>query len=152
MKNALFSFVRGVCYLQKRITAYFWHWYQVNYCLANNVRFLDRSTVKFNNRAYISINPKSNVLIGKAFYMNSGPESGIGTTMSKITVSEGATLQIGDYAGISSTTILVKNSVTIGNHVNVGGAVLSMTATTIVPIGVIVLTGSTMCKMPRLLQ
>ena len=121
MKNALFSFVRGVCYLQKRITAYFWHWYQVNYCLANNVRFLDRSTVKFNNRAYISINPKSNVLIGKAFYMNSGPESGIGTTMSKITVSEGATLQIGDYAGISSTTILVKNSITIGNHVNVGG-------------------------------
>lgn len=121
MKNALFSFVRGVCYLQKRITAYFWHWYHVNYCLANNVRFLDRRTVKFNNRAYISISPEANVIIGKAFYMNSGPESGIGVTPSKINVTAGATLSIGDYTGISSATILVKNSVVIGNHVNIGG-------------------------------
>lgn len=77
--------------------------------------------MKFNDHSIISINPKSNVLIGKAFYMNSGPEAGIGTTMSKISVGPEATLQIGDCTGISSTTILVKNSVVIGNHVNVGG-------------------------------
>lgn len=88
------------------------------------MRFIDRKSVKFNDHAVISINPKSSVEIGKAFVVNSGPESGIGVTMSKISVGPEATLKIGDFTGISSTTILVKNSVVIGNHVNIGGAVL----------------------------
>ena len=119
--NIFFQSTRALLYAQKRIKAMFWQWYHQRYCIASNVNFVDRKSVKFNDHSIISISPKSNVLIGKAFYMNSGPESGIGTTMSKITVSEGATLQIGDFTGISSTTILVKNSVVIGNHVNVGG-------------------------------
>lgn len=106
------------------IRSSFWQWYHTQYCLAANVKFADCKSVKFNDHSIISISPKSNVLIGKAFYMNSEPVSGIGTTMSKITVSEGATLQIGDYTGISSTMILVNNSVVIGNHVNIRGAVL----------------------------
>lgn len=77
--------------------------------------------MKFNDHAIVSISPKSKVLIGKAFPCNSGPNSGIGTTPTKISVSAGATLTIGDYTGISSTTILVRNSVTIGSHVNIGG-------------------------------
>lgn len=119
--NILFGCTRVLMYARKRIKAAFWQWYHIHYCLANNVRFTDRNSVKFNDHSIISINPKSNVLIGKAFYMNSGPEAGIGTTMSKISVGPEATLQIGDCTGISSTTILVKNSVVIGNHVNVGG-------------------------------
>ena len=85
------------------------------------MKFTDRKTVKFNDHAIISINPKANVELGKSFIVNSGPESGIGTTMSKITVGPGATLKIGDFVGISSITILVKNAVTIGHHVNMGG-------------------------------
>lgn len=119
--NILFESTRALLYARKRIKAIFWQWYHAKYCLASNVRFSDRKSVKFNDRSCISINPKSNVCIGKAFYCNSGPESGIGVTPTKISVSEGATLRIGDFAGISSTTILVKNSVVIGNHVNIGG-------------------------------
>ncbi len=117
----IFHITRGLLYIYKRIKVNFWQWYHIRYCLVNNVHFTDRKSVKFNNHSIISISPKSKVIIGKAFYMNSGPESGIGTTMSKITVSEGATLQIGDFTGVSSTTILVNNSVVIGNHVNIGG-------------------------------
>lgn len=119
--NLLFECTHALVYARKRVKALFWQWYHLRYCIASNVNLVDRKSVKFNDHSIISINPRSNVSIGKAFYMNSGPESGIGTTMSKISVSEGATLQIGDYTGISSTTILVKNSVVIGNHVNIGG-------------------------------
>ena len=112
---------RVFLYLRKRVKAFFWQWYHIYYCLANNVRFVDRRSVKFNDHSIISISPSSTVSIGKAFYVNSGPESGIGTTMSKIVVNGSGTLQVGNYVGISSTTILVNKSVTIGNHVNIGG-------------------------------
>ena len=112
---------RSLLYLHKRISASFWQWYHIHYCLANNVIFSERKSVLFNGRSVISISPKAKVTIGKAFYCNSGPHSGIGTTPTKISVENEATLSIGDYTGISSTTILVKNSVQIGNHVNIGG-------------------------------
>lgn len=119
--NPLFFFIRGYQHLKTIIRLTFWQWYHIHYCLANNVIFAERKSVLFNGRSVISISPKAKVTIGKAFYCNSGPESGIGVTPTKISVSEGATLRIGDFAGISSTTILVKNSVVIGNHVNIGG-------------------------------
>ena len=121
MRNLLFTPIRALLYLRKRIKASFWQWYHTQYCIANNVKFADRKSVKFNDHAIISINPKANVDIGRAFIVNSGPESGIGTTMSKISVGPGATLKIGDFVGISSTSLLVRDSLTIGNHVNVGG-------------------------------
>ena len=121
MRNLLFTPIRALLYLRKRMKAKFWQWYHTQYCVANNVKFADRKSVKFNDHAIISISPKSDVNIGKAFIVNSGPESGIGVTMSKISVGQGATLKIGDFVGISSTTILVKNVVTIGHHVNIGG-------------------------------
>lgn len=117
----LFTSSRVLLYLRKRIKAWFWQWYHIHYCIATNVIFTDRESVQFNDHAIISISPKANVSIGKAFIVNSGPESGIGTTMSKITVADGATLEIGDFVGISSTTILIKKSLTIGHHVNIGG-------------------------------
>lgn len=121
MGKALFRIVRGFRFLKKRLSSQFWHWYLYHYCLATNVKFADRSTVRFYDCSSFSINPKSNVSIGRAFIVNSGPKFGIGTTMSKITVAKGASLKIGDYVGISSTTILVNNSLEIGNHVNIGG-------------------------------
>lgn len=108
-------------YVIKNIKRAFWQWYHIHYCLATNVKFIDRKTVSFSSRAFISISSKSHVTVGRSFCVNSGPDSGIGTTPSKISVGEGASLFIGDYSGISSTTILVKNSISIGNHVNIGG-------------------------------
>ena len=119
--NILFNTTRVLLYLRKRLYAAFWQWYHTQYCLATKVKFTDRNSVIFNDHAIISINPNSDVVIGRAFIVNSGPESGIGSTMSKITVADDATLKIGDYVGISSTTMLVNDSLIIGDHVNIGG-------------------------------
>lgn len=116
----VFKVVRAIRYLNKRIRKAFWNWYNIQYCSANNVVF-DKKSVQFNDHAIVSISPNSEVKFGKGFIVNSGPEVGIGTTESKITVAAGAKLSIGDYTGISSTSILVRNSVVIGNHVNLGG-------------------------------
>lgn len=117
----LFNAVRVFRFLKKKIRIAFWQWYNIQYCRANNVIFTDIKSTRFNEHAIVSISPKSHVRIGKFFIVNSGPENGIGTTPSKITVSPGASLNIGDYVGISSTSLLVNDSLTIGNHVNVGG-------------------------------
>ena len=117
----IFKLVRAIRYLNKKIRSAFWHWYNMQYCMANNVVFAERKSVQFNDHAIVSISPQADVRIGKAFVVNSGPEEGIGTSKSKITVASGAKLIIGDFTGISSTSILVRNSVVIGNYVNLGG-------------------------------
>jgi len=119
--NIIFECIRTFLYVRKRIKALFWQWYHTRYCIVANVKFADRKSVKFNDHAVITINPESKVEVGKAFIVNSGPVSGIGVTKSKISVGRGALLKIGDYVGISSTSLLVRNSLIIGNHVNVGG-------------------------------
>lgn len=121
MRLFLFTFIRGLLYIHKRINAAFWKWYHVSYCIARGVSFEDKNTVLFNSHSQISIGHNSNVSIGKYFIVNSGPSSGIGTSMSKISVANGATLRIGNYVGVSSTTILVNNSIVIGDYVNIGG-------------------------------
>lgn len=123
MSILLFKVVRGLLYVFKYFSRVFWHWYHLYYCIANNVIFKNKTSVRFNYHSIISINPSSNVKIGEAFIVNSGPESGIGTAKSKIIVSSGAKLVIGDGVGISSATILVNNSLTIGSYVNIGGGV-----------------------------
>ena len=112
---------RVLFYFLRSIKVIFWQWYHLHYCLTNNVLFADKKYVRFNGHSIISINSTSNVKVGRAFIVNSGPEYGIGATMSKISVGPGATLKIGDFVGISSTSLLVRDSLTIGNHVNVGG-------------------------------
>lgn len=121
MRFFIFNALRGLLFFRKQLANKFWQWYHIYYCQVNNVIFTDKKSVRFNSKSIISISPKSDVWIGKAFFCNSGPDSGIGTTPTKISVAAGSTLKIGDYTGISSTTILVKNSIVIGNHVNIGG-------------------------------
>lgn len=43
---------------------------------------------------------------------------------SKIVVSKNATLKIGDYSGMSQTSLWCKNSITIGRHVDIGAGCL----------------------------
>ena len=72
-------------------------------------------------RPYISIGINANVLIGSNFICRSGAGQAIeNSSCSKIIVGPNAKLIIGDYAGISNTTIECQSEVIIGNSVNIG--------------------------------
>ena len=74
------------------------------------------------NHVYWDIAKKSIVNIGDCFTIYSGdalnPLSK--NIRSAIYVADNAVLKIGSYTGVSSSCIWVKESVTIGNHVNIG--------------------------------
>lgn len=102
----------------------YWQFYQLRYCLNHGVCFQDKNNVHFYGRSVIDISRKSTCFIGNDFIVNSGPLFGIGDSMSKIIVKEGSQLSIGNSSGISSTTILCNESITIGDFVNVGAGTM----------------------------
>ncbi len=74
------------------------------------------------NQIYLDLAKKSIVNIGDFFTVYSGdalnPLSK--NIRSSIYVADNAVLKIGSYSGMSSSCIWVNESVTIGNHVNIG--------------------------------
>lgn len=110
----LSSYVKG----KKRI---FWNWYIKNECIAAGVVFKDLKSVVFNGKCYISISDSAKVQIGSGFVCNSGLDYGIENYESKIRVSNGAHLAIGDNSGMSSVVIGCYEKIIIGNNVNLGG-------------------------------
>lgn len=74
------------------------------------------------NRIYLSVAPSSNVEIGDCFVIKSG--EGINllsrNLRASIYVGHGANLKIGNNSGMSSASIWVNESITIGNNVNIG--------------------------------
>lgn len=66
------------------------------------------------------------ISIGDNFYFSSGfgvnPISG--NLQGAVYVESGASLKIGNHVGMSSTRMWIHDSVTIGNHVKIGGCVL----------------------------
>ncbi len=72
-------------------------------------------------RPYISIADNAIVSIGSNFICRSGAGQSIDNSgCSKIKVAKGASLIIGDYTGISNTTIECESEIVIGNSVNIG--------------------------------
>ena len=70
---------------------------------------------------------RGNVKIGKRFTLQSGPlYSFDGGSRCKIDVANDAKLEIGDYSGISNTTLSCKKEIRIGNYVNIGGQCIIM--------------------------
>lgn len=81
----------------------------------------DIKTIKIIGRPYFSFASSSYVEIGKHFICRSGAGQAIdNSSCSKIIVSPNARLIIGDYSGISNTTIHCDSEITIGNSVNIG--------------------------------
>ena len=76
-------------------------------------------------RPYISIADNAIVSIGSNFICRSGAGQSIDNSCcSKINVAKGARLIIGDYAGISNTTIECESEITIGSSVNIGAGAM----------------------------
>lgn len=98
------------------------------YCLMNQLRF-KRIGIKYgenlrvSNSIYLHVAKQSQVTIGNNFTFSSG--DGINALArnikGQISVGEHAKLIIGNSVGISSCCIWVKESVTIGNNVIIGG-------------------------------
>lgn len=83
------------------------------------------SMCRFNGRIYLSI--KGKVSIGNHFIANSGSNNSIDCGNGcKINVSENASLTIGEYSGMTNTTIQCHESITIGHHVNIGAGCMIM--------------------------
>lgn len=77
---------------------------------------------------YLHIGKDSSVTIGHHFALNSGNNYNplCHNIYCSIDVRDGATLSIGDWSGISGGTISVSESITIGNHVNIGANCIIM--------------------------
>jgi acetyltransferase-like isoleucine patch superfamily enzyme len=80
------------------------------------------------NKIYIHIDDNSEVTIGNHFVVNSGDNINplCGNTRCSIHVSAGAKLRIGDWSGISGGCLWATDSITIGNHVNIGANCIIM--------------------------
>ena len=65
------------------------------------------------------------IYIGKGVKINSSPNANPigGDTRTVLKVDRDAVLRIGDYTGISNSTIVCFNEIIIGNHVKIGGSV-----------------------------
>ena len=103
------------------------------YIFRNRIRFRRLGIVfgrnlKVFNRLFIKMAPNASIKIGDNFTFTTGagynPISS--NTLGYIRADTGAFLTIGDNCGMSSTTIWVKESLTLGNHVLIGASCLIM--------------------------
>ncbi len=73
----------------------------------------------------VNIEKGAKVSIGKNFAIASRPKnSHVGCHPSKIEVSSGASLTIGEHSGMNSTILVATKSITIGDYVKIGGDTL----------------------------
>ena len=81
--------------------------------------------IQFRGKSMLLLRGK--VRFGKRVTFQSGPLYSFDAgSRCKIDVARNATLLIGDYSGMSNTTISCKKSITIGKYVNIGGGSLIM--------------------------
>ncbi|MBR1448440.1 MAG: acyltransferase [Prevotella sp.] len=115
-------FITIVC---RKIALKYAHWYTISLCRYHGATFGSHST--FNGKSYVTLCKGAKFCVGKEFICNSGPHFSIDNlSYSKIFIAPNAELSIGDYSGISNTSIYCKHNITIGHHVNIGAGCLIM--------------------------
>lgn len=79
-------------------------------------------------KVYIHIGEKAIVSIGRGYTVNSGDNINplCSNTYCSIKVEDNATLKIGDWSGMSGGCLWATDSITIGNHVNIGANCIIM--------------------------
>lgn len=84
-----------------------------------------KAPIVFYGKGEFYIHPDSQVSIGEHFVCSSGQKYPIDNRVcSKVIVKQGASLTIGSYVGISNVCIHCHESVTIGDHVNIGAGTM----------------------------
>lgn len=114
---------RAANFLSKQICDWFWEQYALAYCRVRKKEIhLDSKSVRFHGRCLLAVAPRSQVSIGKNVVINSGNHT-ISPSVSKISVG-GGQLSIGNNTGLSSTVIICKERIIIGENVNIGAGCL----------------------------
>ena len=88
------------------------------YLQRKGVRF--ENDIRLNGRTLLNISKEAHVSIGRSFICNGGGTGIDAGIDSMIIVAKNATLTIGNGSGISNTSIHCYDSITIGDHVNIG--------------------------------
>lgn len=89
--------------------------------------FASRGIILIRNGSRIPFTGPVNIRIGKGVTINSSRRAdAIGGDTKTIlrTITTCGRIEIGDYTGISNSTIVAKESVRIGSHVKIGGGVV----------------------------
>lgn len=110
--------------MKRKLLLSFWNWYHIQECRQLGVQFVDSNSVTFDGKHSIIIKHGAKVTIGRGVTFRSDNGSGIETSQTRIIVSDGATLSIGNNTGISNAIIICKSSLCIGNSVLIGGGVM----------------------------
>lgn len=122
LASMLFSFIQKFERAKIKIGTYV----TVSYLRKRNVKF-NPDKCYFNGRIYLRLEPGCMVSIGDGFIASSGVNLGIDCIGGcKISVERNAKLTIGKYSGMTNTTIQCHESITIGNHVNIGASCMIM--------------------------
>ena len=120
MKHLLYSF-KAYKAISLRVATGWWTRYtRILFCL-NGVKCI---SLKALGRARVNVSFGGRVSIGNNFYIRSGLfYTEVGSVGSRILVGPKGVLMIGDHVGMSNATIVADCSVTIGDHVMIGGGV-----------------------------
>lgn len=118
--------------LKKSLRIYPWirkHFYMIFNLIILQIYGVDfGKNIKLYNRMYFTILKNGILKIGNNFTMTSG--DGINplcrNLRAKILIGQNAIITIGDNTGLSSPCLWAKESITIGNNVNVGGDCIIM--------------------------
>ena len=90
------------------------------YLKRRNVSFIPQQFI-IHGRLHISVDKQSRVTIGEGFVSWGGEYRCIDNRrFSKIVVKRGAELLIGNYSGMSNSSIICSRSIKIGNYVKIG--------------------------------
>jgi len=111
--------------IPSKLRQFYYIWFNKYKFWVNGVRFGER--LKVCNNIYLSINPKSSVTIGDNFTFTSGDGfNPISRNIQGCIYAQfpETKITIGSNVGISSASIRAKDSITIGDNVNIGADVI----------------------------
>ena len=124
MYRILYFIGRGWNFLSKRLSDIFWNGYLKAYCRKRKeIECTDYHSLQFSGKTLFAVAPLTKVKIGRNVVFNSSYHT-VNPTLTKINVSGGGILCIGDNSGLSSTVIICKDRIEIGNNVNIGAGTM----------------------------
>lgn len=126
MRTDVIFLIVNKCYRGgRRLRQFFSQRWAYAYLKAKGANVPPRSEIHFYGMTEMTIEKGALVSIGRGFICRSGFRHAIDNSCgSRISVLKGATLTIDEYSGMSNTVIHCHESVTIGNHVNIGAGTM----------------------------